>query len=88
MMLQVCIDDILLVVDNFEQVRKLKNAFKDKSILKFTYEIERKKELPFLDTLITRTDNNVTTTIYTKTTIVPENARTSAAYAPTVIRSQ
>ena len=37
-----------------------------KSILKFTYEIERKKQLPFLDTLTTRTDNNVTTTIHTK----------------------
>ena len=66
------VDDILLVADNFEQVRKLKNAFKDKSVLKFTYEIERKKLLPFLDTLITRTDNNVTTTIYTKATSTGE----------------
>ena len=53
-------------------MKKLKNAFEDKSILKFTYEIERKKLLHFLDTLITKTDNNVTTTIYTKATSTGE----------------
>ena len=61
-------------------MRKLKNAFKDKSILKFTYEIERKKQLPFLDTLITGTDNNVTTTIYPKATNTGEGLNISSLY--------
>ena len=47
-------DDIFLVIDKYDQLITLKNAFEKNSVLKFTYEVECQKKMSFLDTLITR----------------------------------
>lgn len=43
------VDDIFLVIKNVDDLNKLKSDFEKNSILKFTYEIEKDKTLPFLD---------------------------------------
>ena len=41
-------DDIFLVIDKHDQLIKLKNMFENKSVLKFTFEVEcQKKKCPF-----------------------------------------
>ena len=62
------VDDILLVIDNINQLEQLKQTFETNSKLKFTFEIETCKQLPFLDTLITRKLHHLETTVYRKNT--------------------
>ena len=62
------VDDIFIVIDNFHQIQIIKDAFETCSILKFTYELEVKKQLPFLDTLVIRNSQRLQTTIHTKPT--------------------
>ena len=40
-------DDILLVINKYDQLITLKNALESNSVLKFTYEIECKKKMSF-----------------------------------------
>ena len=61
-------DDIILVLDNVSQLFALKQALTENSVLNFTYEIENNKKIAFLDTLITRTSHNLSTTVHRKTT--------------------
>jgi len=62
------IDDIFLVIDNVQDLEKLKKNFEENSILQFTYELETKKQIPFLDTLVSRTNSELTTTVFRKET--------------------
>jgi hypothetical protein len=62
------VDDIFMVLDNFHQLTTIKTAFETCSVLNFTFEIESMKQIPFLDTLITRNNQIVTTSIFTKAT--------------------
>ena len=62
------VDDIFLVLNNFQELIQLKTAFETCSILQFTYETEVNKQMPFLDTLVHRKVNNVDTSTYTKAT--------------------
>ena len=81
------IDDIFVSITDFQQLLAIKEAFEDQSILNFTYEIECKKKIPFLDTLIHRNSENLLSTVYGKPTsngeclnyesICPEKYKTS-----------
>lgn len=62
------VDDILLIVDNFDQLLVLKRIFEENSVLKFTFEIETCKKIAFLDTLLDRSNNKLTTSVYSKPT--------------------
>lgn len=62
------VDDIFILVNNRDEIRNLRNLFEAYSVLKFTYEEEREKQLVFLDTLLKRTEEAINTAVYTKTT--------------------
>jgi hypothetical protein len=62
------VDDCFLVIDNIKELISLKNYFEANSVLKFTYETEIHKQLPFLDVLITRTTDSLKTAVYSKKT--------------------
>jgi hypothetical protein len=62
------VDDCFLVINNIKELLSLKNFFEVNSVLKFTYETEIKKRLPFLDVLITRSPDSLKTTVFNKKT--------------------
>jgi hypothetical protein len=62
------IGDCFLVINNIKQLHSLQQLFEENSVLKFTYEIEIEKKLPFLDVLVQRTDNKLNTSVYRKET--------------------
>ena len=62
------VDDICVVVNNFECLVMLKQALEDNSVLKFTFETEVKKFMPFLDVLITRNGTKFETSVFVKET--------------------
>ena len=65
-------DDIFLVVDDFYQVTKLKETFEYDSKLTFTVELEVRKQLPFIDTLLARSNGIITTSVFKKATNTDE----------------
>ena len=61
---------IFLATNNFDEIIRLKiNLFR----IKFTYELEICEQLPFLDTLITRTDHNITNIALAQNQQLPTN---------------
>ena len=63
------VDDIFLMVNNINTLNEIKDKFQNNSVLNFTYEIEEKKTLAFLDVKIERNHNkNLVTSIHTKPT--------------------
>lgn len=62
------VDDIFLVIDNIRTLNEIKEKFENLSVLKFTFEIEQKKSISFLDVQVTRRENKVDTAVYTKPT--------------------
>ena len=46
------IDDCFLMIDNINQLHRLKKNFDDNSVLRFTTEFEINKKLPFFDVLL------------------------------------
>lgn len=62
------VDDIFMVVDSPEQLLHVKEAFERNSVLKFTVEHEKSKQLNFLDCLINRDSNSFTTSVHVKPT--------------------
>ena len=62
------VDDVVVIVDKFHHLTKLKTMFEQKSVLKFTFETEVKKKMSFLDTMISRQNNQLTTSVYRKQT--------------------
>jgi len=61
------VDDICVIVDKFNDLIKIKNKFESSSSLKFTYETEIKKQMPFLDVLMER-NSTISTSVYVKPT--------------------
>lgn len=62
------VDDCFLVVDNIEKLERIKREFETESVLQFTYEKEKNKQLSFLDSLIMRQDNVFKTSVFVKST--------------------
>ena len=62
------VDDILLMIPNINTLREIKEKFESLSVLKFTYEIEEKKTIAFLDVKVARKNEALETSVYTKST--------------------
>jgi hypothetical protein len=63
------VDDIFLVINNVSVLQELKEKFENISILKFTYELEEKKTISFLDVKVQRNSNHsLITSVYRKST--------------------
>jgi hypothetical protein len=56
------------MIENIDQLHSLKQSFEEKSVLKFTYEVEINKKLPFLDVILQRENNKLDTSVYRKKT--------------------
>ena len=57
------VDDILILSDNIEEIKKSQQTFQNNSVLKFTYELNMNYKIPFLDA-----NNNFNTCEYKKHT--------------------
>jgi hypothetical protein len=62
------VDDCFLVINNIRELHFLKDYFEQNSVLNFTFETEIQKKLPFLDTLVSRSNDKITTSVYSKST--------------------
>lgn len=62
------VDDIFLVIKNTSTLEEIKHKFEEFSVLKFTYELESKKSLNFLDVKVIRTNSGLETTVFIKST--------------------
>ena len=61
------VDDTFLVFDNEEHIPLFLDYLNSKhNNIRFTYEIENNGKLPFLDVLVTRTNDGITTSVYRK----------------------
>jgi hypothetical protein len=61
--------DIFLLVNNIRVLENIKSEFQHNSVLKFTFEIEQRRQLTFLDVNVARKNNNFRTSVYVKPTI-------------------
>ena len=61
-------DDIFLLVNDQSEIENLKQIYEQKSILKFTYELNISNKIPFLDVTVDNSDNRFKTTVYHKPT--------------------
>ena len=62
------VDDIFLIVNKKSTINLLKTKFEEASVLQLTYEIEKHNELTFLDVNITHKNNQIETSVHTKST--------------------
>ena len=62
------VDDIFLLIKNINTLEEIKSKFEAISVLKFTYEIEYKKCISFLDVNVTRKNETLETSVHTKPT--------------------
>ena len=62
------VDDIFMVINKVDDVRHIMHQFESNSVLKFTFEIEKSKQLAFLDCLVHRFENRFKTSVYVKNT--------------------
>ncbi|XP_064080775.1 uncharacterized protein LOC135197684 [Macrobrachium nipponense] len=62
------IDDIFVQADSEDEVEALRQQFLRYSTLNFTVEYSSNDRLPFLDVLVTKTNQKPATTVYTKAT--------------------
>ena len=60
------VDDCFIVIDNIEELYSLRNYFESNSVLRFTFETEINKKLPFLDICLERQSEKITTSIHVK----------------------
>ena len=54
--------------DNFSRLETLRDLFERHSILKFTYEVQTRERISFLDTMVFNDRSRVTTAVYKKPT--------------------
>jgi hypothetical protein len=66
------VDDCFVVMDSVDELHALKEYFENNSVLRFTYETEIKRKLPFLDVLLHRTVSGIETSVYKKSTNTEE----------------
>ncbi|XP_064089200.1 uncharacterized protein LOC135203401 [Macrobrachium nipponense] len=64
------INDIFVQADCKDEVEALRQQFLQHSMLNFTFEYSSNDRLPFLDVLVTKTNQKLVTTVYTKATNV------------------
>ena len=62
------VDDIFLIVKNLSDLDLIKTSFESNSVLKFTYETEKCGKLNFLDVMLQKEGNKLTTSVYVKNT--------------------
>ena len=63
------VDDTFLLFKNPEQIPKFLNYLNSRhNNIKFTVELEKNNSLPFLDTLVTKNGNQISTSVYRKPT--------------------
>ena len=64
------VDNILILANETNEINKLQDTFEKNSILNFTHELNKNKEISFLDVLIETNNNNnsFTTSTYKKPT--------------------
>ena len=62
------VDDIFVVCESEENILALREEFERNSVLKFTHELENNNQLAFLDTLLTKHNELLSTSVYTKST--------------------
>ena len=62
------VDDILILINNTDDIIRLRNAFQNNSVLTFTYELNKQNRIPFLDVLIDSSGDIFTTSPYRKPT--------------------
>ena len=61
------VDDILILADNIEEIKKLRQTFQNNSVLKFTYELNVNNGILFLDVQIDANNDKSNTSVYKKT---------------------
>lgn len=62
------VDDCFVLVNNYHSLQLIKEKFEANSVLKFTFETEKNKQVPFLDTIVKRYDLQFKTSVYVKST--------------------
>jgi len=62
------VDDTFLLVRDSQTLEELRTKFESESVLKFTFEVERNKQLSFLDAVINRHSNRFSTSVHVKDT--------------------
>ena len=62
------VDDIFLLVDNENEIKKVKEIFQQVSCLKFSYELEKENKISFLDVLLKKENGIIDLSVYVKTT--------------------
>ena len=63
------VDDIFLMIHNIKTLEEIQSKFQNSSVLTFTYEIEKKKTLAFLDVNVRRnSQSKLDTSVHTKET--------------------
>ena len=60
------VDDCFVQVESEKALIDIKKSFEKHSVLKFTYELDTNKKLPFLDVLVESTNDNFKSTVYHK----------------------
>ena len=60
------VDDCFLLINSLPLLFDLKQKLEDESVLKFTYEEEKSRQLAFLDTLIKRDENKFVSSVFVK----------------------
>ena len=85
------VDDIFVDVKDEEHLKELIDRLQANSVLKFTYELNIRNKLPFLDVLVTSKDSKFETTVYRKATDMGKclNAKSEcpSRYRTSVIRA-
>ncbi|XP_066937052.1 uncharacterized protein [Macrobrachium rosenbergii] len=62
------INDVFIQADNEEEVEVLHQTFQQCSVLNYTVEFSTDDRVPFLDVMVTKTEWNLKTSVYTKST--------------------
>ena len=62
------VDDMCVLVSKFDDILKLKEIFELNSVLKFTFETQVSKKMPFLDVIIDRNFEPLRTSVHVKST--------------------
>ena len=58
------VDDIFIQVEDEGVIHRLKSIFEQKTVLKFTFELNLNNRLPFLDVMVNNTPPSFHTTVY------------------------
>lgn len=62
------VDDIFMMIRDIGTLEEIKSKFEESSVLQFTYEVEERKMISFLDVKIIRENSQLKTTVYVKPT--------------------